>query len=667
MKLDAGEIQDVVLETERKRSKWARAAEIWEQDYKLARYEDSREAKRELDGVDVVVSPDPYNIIQVLQRMVANEMRVEIPSISTKEDDEDRSQVMEAWAVSFDTLSNRQQGTNHITDMTTLSGVLGRGAAQILWIGDVIPKGVGTDRILPIWRRTLEPRNVGLGRNAYWTDYGYHKYRTTRAEVEQRYPKFRLPDYSPTDKVSGYYNDSHEVIDFWSLHQGAIWHTVLVDGDYAKSPTKMDYPDIPIIEWYADGAPFGDELGRSMGILHPVHELWRMKCDLMSRVATGLMYHYDPLAIARNFGPDDKIAVGPGETIYLSGEQSLEFVSPQPNVPMAETLLSMIQQGIDQATFPGVTYGEGPGGGNSGYAINSLQQQARGRANNIRDNIEGACEREYELIFSLIEAFAPDEGVQIYARNKSGERGRPLTLNKKIIKGNYANHVRLIPEQPLDDIQKILGWSQLVEKGIISAALFRDEALNIQMPRDEETRIVLEQTLKSPEMQPKVQLRSMQKSFNQDDWELMIVGTPLEQVHQQEQQWREQKKAEEEQAKEQRRMEKEQKAMQEAMMNMPPLSMSMGNPLEPGMNPIPGGFPGQPPISGPPTQFPGMDIQPSGIDGVPPSMAGQFDPNMLGLEGAMPGTFQGLTGGAPPSDEELLRSMGALPPEPPMM
>lgn len=670
MKLDAGEIKDLVTDTERKRQNWVEAAEIWETAYFLNRYEDTRQEKRELDGVDVVVSPDPFNVIQLLQRFVAHEMRIEVPNLTAKDDDGLRSQTVEEWLLTFDIISNRQQGVNHVNDMTWQSGVLGRGAAQVLWIGDVIPKGTSTDKLLPIWRRTLDPRNVGVARGPYWTDYAYHKYKTTRADIEQRYPKYKLPEFHGREVRQGYWNEKYTVIDFWCRHKGAIWHSVVIDDKFAITPKETDYPDIPIIEWYADGAPVADELGRSLSILHPILELWKMKCDLMGKVATGLMYHYDPVVIFKGFNADQKVEFGPGANIFIGENQSVDAFRPEPNVPMAQAMLAMLQTGIDQATFPGVTYGDAPGGVNAGFAINNLAQQAQARAGTIRQNIEGACELENQLSLSLVEAFAPEDGVEIYKRNSRGERGGPLLLNKKIIKGNYDNQVRLLPERPMDDTQKILAWSGLAEKRLISDGFFRDEGLNVQMPRDEETRIAAENALKSPEMQLKVQLRALQKMYKQEDWELMIVGTPLDQLHQQEQQWREQKRQEEEAAKAQRQEEKRLREMQEAMANMPilPPNMPLSLPnMGPNMNgltmtpPIPTGHPIGTPNSG---MMSGPGMQPPGLPGVPPQMAGQMTPDALGIPpGAPPGMFDQLMGGAPPTDEELLRSMGGIPPQ----
>jgi hypothetical protein len=673
MKLDAGEIEQLVEETERKRASWAKAADVWENDWYGARYNDSRQDHREIDGIEAIVTPDAFNIVQLLLRFVAGEQRVEVPSLSVKEDDEDRSEIMEEWLVAFDQESNRQQGRNHINDMTLQSGVLARGATQVMWVGDLHKKQKITNR-LPILRITRDPRNVGIGRGAFGINYGYHKYNASRNYIEEMYPKYKLPDLNKNHRVvQGFLNENHKIIDYYYRHSGSIWHGVVIDGKFGKDPVQTDYPEIPIIEHYADGAPFDDELGRSLSILHPVHELIKMKSDVMSKVATGLMYHYDPLMIATNFGPNDKVTAGPGEVIYLRDNQKLDMFRPEPNVPMAQALLSMIQTGIDQATFPGVTYGDAPGGVNAGFALQSLSQQARSRVNVIRQNIESAMEAVNQQILGLIEAFVPDEGVEVYGRSARGDRGKPLKLDSKTIKGNYANQVTLMPESPMDDVAKLTAYSHLIEKGVISKTFFQNRIMNIPVPRDEELRIAFEQSLQMPEIQQKHTLRAIQKSMAQDDWELLIQGTPLQQVHEQEVAWQKQKKAEAEQAKQARQLEKQQKEMMEAMANMPPPPMGMPPGLPPmpppGMPPMPPGGMGMPPEMGLPPAMPGMpppgNIQPPGLPGVPPQMAGQLSPDQLGIPpGAPPGMFDQMMGGPPPSEEDLLRGMlgGGAPP-----
>lgn len=673
MKLDAAEIEQLVSEREQKLADWARAACVWENDWYGIRYHDDRQTRQDLDGVETVVSPDPYNTIQLLLRFVAGELRMEVPSLSAKEDDEDRSEMMEEWAVAFDVESNRQQGRNHINDMTWQSGVLARGMTQIIWIGDLLKRENIKGR-LPIQRRHLDPRNSGIVRGAFGVDCGYHKYDATANYIKQMYPKFELLEWDDRDKVRGITNKEWKVIDYWYRHKGSIWHSVVIDHKFAKSPVKTDYPDVPFVEHYADGAPVDEEIGRSLSILHPIHETWKLKCDTLSRVATGLMYHYDPLMVATGSFTDQErqqlSKAGPGEIAFLRDGQTLVPFSPQPNVPMAQALLQMLQTGIDQATFNSTVYGDNSGGVTAGYAINSLAQSAKGRVNVIRQNIEAAVEAQYQLVFGLIETMAPEEGVEVYGRSARGDRGKPLKLTKKIIKGNYANNVSLVPEQPMDDTQRILAWNTLLGSGVVSKELMRNRVLNVQMPRDEETRVAVESTLQMPEMAQKAQLRALQKTYTQDDWELMIVGTPLQAVHEQEMQWREQKRQREEAAKAQREQQKLEKLLAEGKAHVMPDGTIMEGP--PMMPPLPPGLEmmgGPLPPSGgnllpPGAMPPDMSMQPPGLPGVPPQMAGQMTPDMLGLPpGTPPGTFDMLMGGQPPSEEELLRGMGALPPQ----
>lgn len=677
MKLDAGDIKDLVQETERKRADWAGNAVEMEKMWALNRFDDNRKDIKELDGLEAITTPDPFNIVQLVTRFIANEMRVEIPYLSAKDEDDDRSTLMEEWLMSFWQRSSRQQGRNLIEDMTWQSAVRGRGAMQIIWIADVLPKNLRSKR-LPILARTLDPLNVGIHRGPYWTEHAYHKYKASRSYVRQQYPRFELPHAE--DDWKRVWGEEFEVIDFVYMVDGSVWHAVTIDGKFAKEPVKTDYPEIPIIEWMADGAPVEDEAARSLSILYPIKDLWKYKCELASKIGTGLLYYFDPLVKA--MGISEKIDVGPGATVYLQGDQNIDFVRPEPNVPMAEKMLNLIQTSMDQATFPAVLYGEQPGGVQAGFAISNLAQQARGRVNTIRGNLEGALEAANELILAQVEAFAGDEGVEIWGKSPMGDRSKPIKLSTRDIKGNWANEVRLIPEIPTDETGRIGIWLQMVEKGIISKATMRNRGVNLSLPRDEELRVTMEQVEQLPEMQHKRMLRAIQKVYKQDDWERILVGIPaLQQMHEQEMAWQEQKEAEAEAAREARRQEKMQRE-QEALMQemaaagMMPGTMPPGMPtpppgmMDPGMMQLPPGMgapisqPGMPPgITG--GGMPEMGMPPQGLPGIPPEAAGMMTPEMMGIPpGGPPGQFQQMMGEPLSDDEMLQRLMG--PQGPPM-
>ena len=680
MKLDEGDVKEMVEECRQERFKYCQAAEHWENIWRMEPYEEtSARAGRELDGVERVRLADGYNIVQLASRFISSDIRIEIPYISATDLDDERSTLMEEWATSFWMRAGRQLGQSIPNSMSWQSLVRGRGAMQVLWVEDLLPSKLKGQR-LPILPRMLDPMNVGSRQGPYYTDYAYHEYDAKPSYVRQMYPDFKVEEEDRLGRRKVY-----KLVDFWYRgNAGEVWHCVTVDGKFAKAPKKTSYPEIPIIEWTGDSAPIADFEYQSLSILHPLKDLYKLKCDLSSGIMTALWYYFNPLMVTR--GVNEDIEIGPGAIVRLpDANASIEPVRMDPNISLSETMISLVDQQIQQATFPSVMYGENMGGA-SGYAINQLGQAARGRIATVRENQESALERATELIFQLVEIFGDDSGVLIWGKSAFENRGKPLVLRGRDIKGNYANEVRLVPEIPMDDTQRITTWLQLYNAGIISAQTMRDKIINVATPRDEDLRVTVEQIMKTPEMSNKKALRAVQSWYkSREDWELLIQGTPLEQVYQAEQQVLEQKAAEKEQARQARR---EERQMRDMMQGLPPDALAM---MGQGMMPPPpdmgGGMPGEMPPSGAPPGMPpgmppempsmmqpgmggpGMGMPPDlgGVMGAPPEMQGGMTPEMLGLPpDAAPGMFQQMTG-QPLSEAEMqrrmLEDMGGLPPE----
>lgn len=667
-KFDAKDISDAVAEMEADRSEWRKAAEVWERMWKLQRTSDGadRYTRKDIDAVESITTADPFNIVQLVQRFVASDLRMEIPYLSVDDDDDERSETMEEWGTSFWQRACRQQGRNLTDDMTWYSSVRGRGVIHTSWVKDSLKK-MGLDgRRLPILPRTLDPMDAGVQRGPYWADYGYHQYEAKAAYIKQMYPDFKFPDqkYSWQNPKKNY-----KVIDFYWLDKGSIWNAVTIGGEFVKAPVKTDYPELPLVEWYADGAPIDDELARSLSILHPIADLWLYKCELASAIGTGLLYYFDPIVKAVGFSKE--IEIEPGAVINLNTGQDIDFVRGEPNVPMADKMLQLIQTSMDQSTFPAVLYGES-GGVQAGFAINNLATQARNRIKTIRGNLEGALEAVFEQAFAIVEIMGKEEGVDVWGKSSMTERSRPIHLDKKVIRGNYANEISLVPEIPTDETGRIQIWLQMVKEGIVSKATMRNRAINIPLPRDEETRIQIEAAIADPSLAPKVNLRAFQRRFKKDTLELLISGTPLEQVAQQEEQWKQQKKMEKEQAKQERQMQKQmEEAQQNAAMN-PPMPPGMppglgGPPMPTPPSPLPGpmgaeaGSPLPPPNPdfGAPGTEPPNPMQPPGMTNIPPQAAGQLSRADMGVNPTSPvGAFQEAIG-QPLPDNEILQRLAA--------
>lgn len=697
----------MVKESEKKRSDYIEATELWERMWLLEPFDESAKTALDVEGAEEVATSDPYNIVLLVQRLVASEARFEVPYLTATEEDDQRSETMEDWLTAYWRRTGRQAHRNIFHDMTWLSSVRGRGVLQSLWVKDIMPKRL-RDRRLPIMTRTLDPRNAAVVYGPWGPEYCYHTYDADRKYIESYYPDYEFPDDGHAHGPAR--SDKHQVIDFWYAdnsvrYKGKIWHCVLVDNKFAKKPTATLYPDIPMVEWCADGAPVEDELLRSLSILHPLRDLWPAKCRLVSEMGTALLYYMYP--IYKMLNPDNNawkrpIEIRPGGWIEFVGKQDMVPVRGDPDVPMATATLNLIDAQIQQSTFPMVMFGE-PTGAASGYAINQLATSARGRINNIRVNQETALETCNEQILGIVEVFGKKEGVVVSGKGlQSFDRSRPIQLDGKIIKGSYETEVSLIPEIPTDETQRITTWLQLVKEGVISMATFRDKILDVQMPRNEDLRVTVEQVMRMPELQQKKGLYALNKWMPEEDKDRFISGTPLEAVQQQEQAWLEQRKAEREAAKAAKRQMEEEtdraKAQEELLatgrvpdgwLMMPDGSLTRegttsspgglvpsGTP-SPAMTPSPMIGPGGPPSPGMP--FAGglspmeaqnlggpPSAQPPGLPGLPPEAAGQITPEMAGVAPPAPGNvpigppgmFQTLMGN-PPSDEVMQRLLMA--------
>lgn len=699
MPYDVDDIKAMVKEVEDARVDFVTNAEAAEKMWALQPFEDDPSTYVHQDGVEAIATADPYNVIQLFLRFVAGEPRIEVPYLSAEKADDERSQKIESWLMAYWAQMRRQQGRNLMQDGAWYSGVRGRGAMDIQWIGFDVPE-LRANSIAPIETRLLDPLNTGFAYGPYGVDYAYHKYRETRRYVEKAYPKFEFKDRGRARP--GYDSKKNvTVISMWIAERDAIYHCVLVNDEFAKPPTKTKYKYVPMIEWMGDGAPIADEAARSLSLLHGMKDTWPAKSRLISKIATGLNFYFYPIYKAHS--PNGKsfrspITIKPGATLELDDDQDVVPMATDVNVPLAQAMLQLLDTQIQQSTFPTVMYGE-EGGASSGYAINQLASSARGRMNTIRINWESAIERANQIILSLVEVFGDEEGVTLLAAGREpGDRGAPITLSAKDIRGNYNNTVTLVPEIPTDETQRLMTWDQLVEHGRVSNQFYRDRIINLPTPRDEDLRVSLEQAVKNdPDLQKKMWLAAIREVYkDKDQWRRVIAGTAYQQLNDAEEQWVQQEEARKAQAKQARAQAKQDEeqdaAMQEYLasgtppkgwhampdgslmrdgeMNgqrTPPL-MPPGMPMDLGMPPglptnaaLPGVLSGMPapgplPQSGP--MMPPGPPQGGLPPGVPQEMGAGLTPEMLGVppQGGMPGQFQAMQG-QPLTDEELQRRL----------
>ncbi len=642
MKLTTEEILSHVLDTEKARAGYVQAADVWEKMWTLQLYDRTPRQVLLREGREQVTLPTPYNIVHLARRLIASEPQIEVPSEDNEHDDDDSADKRQRWLSAFWQRTNREQRRDIIADAAWQVLVRGRCVFEVKWIQEELPERYKENR-LPVLLRTLDPLNVGVKTGPLYTEYAFHKYRQERGLAAQRYPNLKKSSLwresdSRYGALSGVASEI-EIVDYWYCDgDGAVWNAVLADGIFAKQPKKTPYPDIPIIEGYGDASPLEDEEYKSLSILHPIKDLWPYQCRLASQVGTGLLFYFWPAILVSNeMGQEvPDLDIRPGVTTPVPMGTKVEMVRGDVNVPLAQTMLTQIDAHIQQSTFPGVMYGQAPGQMSAGYGVSILADQARGRIAQFRTNLENTLEHVNEMVLGLVEEYASEKnGVKVWGRGGADGKLYHEVLKPSDIQGQWHSLVSLTPQITTDDAQKQTLGLRMVEKGIISKRTFRDRIMSMNFPADEQERIELEKALDSPQMQPKVLLRSVQSYFP-DSWEEVIKGTPFEQIA----------------------------MMDEAPEGMQPGMGGPGPGMPPGMQPP--GAPGQPgmPPQGPPMQGPppGMMEQGPPPGAMPPGMQPQGP--QAGLQpppGAMPP--QGLPEGMPPP-EALIQMLlsGNMPP-----
>lgn len=638
MKLEVKEIQERVTVVEDERAEYARLAADWEALWRMDVWETSWKDSLTQKGQEQVTLPTTYNTVQLAMRLFSNEPKIEVPSCHPSKDTDAQAGKRERWLKAMWSVVDYQQHRSIVMDLVWQSLVRGRHCVEVKWIEDALPKKLKGKRF-PILIRTLDPLNVGVRHGPMWIEYAYHKYRQKVSLALQRYPNLkRFDSVKRKMRNKRWLEEEIEIIDFWYMgDDGAIWNAVIADDEFVKKPAETDYPDIPIIEGYGDSAPIEGETFKGMSILHPMKDLYRYQCRLASQLATGTMFYFWPMMTVQNdqgFEPSDFV-VKPGQIIQQPQGTKIEQISPQPNVPLAQAVMAQVDGAIQQSGFPGVMYGQSPGDLQAGYGVSLLSDAAKGRVNAFRYGVERTMEQVNMLAMGLVEAMADGE-VMVWGKSAGSEELYQVELGADDINGFLENRVTITPAIPQDIVQRQTIGLRQVEAGVISRRSYRDKYLDIVLPEDEAIRVKIEQALEDDALKPKVLLETIQTYFP-NDWERLIAGTPLEQVA-----------AAEEAAKQK----------QQGPPGMPPGMMPPGPPMgPPGM--MPGMPPGPPPGPGGP-----MPIQPPSpnLDAgtIPPELAGQLSPEMMGLGPGMdPGIFAQLMGNPLPPGEEL-NQLGGL-------
>ena len=645
MKLELEDIKRRIDQQEDKQSAPKLRMKQWEKMYQLdADFTKDWRTAVMTDGREQVTTPDPYNVINLAMRLIPSQPKIDIPPREETDDASRGAQKVEQWLTAMYQRVNQQQGYNFVEDLKL--SVFKRGVAYVeaKWIGDELPEKL-KKKAFPILIRTLDPLEVGYHRGPHYVEYAYHRYEDEVINVRQAYPHLKKWEKPPPTIHNRVENESNlvTVTEFWYMSKaGDVWHCIIVDEEFAKEPAKTDYPIIPIIQVCGEGDNYS--------ILHAINGLWQYKCRLASNIGTGVLWSTWPFfAIQNEMGQVlDDIDVRPMATVNVPAGTKIDQVRPDINLNVLNAMMQQVETNMQQATFPGVLYGDS-GGMQAGYGVNILSQAASGRVNAVRESLELGLTWLNELVLGLVEAFDEDNnGVELFGRDERDNKLYKCCLYKDDIQGYYENAVQLKLNLPSDDMALQTLGIRMVDSGLLSRQTFHDKYLKITVPSDEQDRILAEQTEKHPDIMKKMSVLQYMKRFP-DAWWIYLKGTEFEAT---------------------------------ARQLATDAALELGIPLPPGFEPESPEAPGMPPMPpmgpdmGPPppmmppappmqpTQPPQIAPMPMG-GGLPPEMQGQLGgAEAMGLDPAMnPALFAGMTGQEmAPTDELMALAGGGLPP-----
>jgi hypothetical protein len=238
---------------------------------------------------------------------------------------------------------------------------------------------------------------------------------------------------------------------------------------------------------------------------------------------------YQCEAILRiNAWPQDRYQVT-DTTGAMDEKRAQEWVAGLPTSPMAKivipagltpieakavvipppifNVLGMVQSKIDSATVAKVARGERPEGAASGYMTAILAGMARIKFGPAMNSLQRTIERINRRFLRFVEVYYPDEGIAVWG--KLDTEPFDITLKAKDIKGYYINEVNLSSIAPEEESRRMSDGIQVYSAGLCSAEYAKRHYLMMKNPQADQTQMLVEQIINSPELKQKLAMSLM--------------------------------------------------------------------------------------------------------------------------------------------------------------
>jgi len=507
--------QDRVSDLDTKRATWAKWCGDFEKMVRLEAF-DMTAKKAHEEGKELFSRPVPYNVVNLTRRLLSGPMEVEAVPAEDTDEAREKAEALEQWLSGFWYRISRDQQRNIKNDLIWFGTVRGRMTIDVRWVGDQMPERAKGKR-LPFLVRALDPLNVYCGYDAWGITWGCHKYEPTVAEFKSRWPKARLKDRDYKDLED---DDTIEVLDYWEWFNDKVYNCIIAGEELVKKPAQMGaYPAIPFIEGFCDPTPLLQEEMRGLSMLFGIKDTWPYENRLLSQLATGMLWYFWPaiLIYEATQGAAQKlnIQVGPGMDIPVDpGIKSIETLSINPNIPLAEAMLELVQRATEDATYPSVLFGTPPGASTSGYAINLLGSAAEGKIGVLQEPLETLLAEASAMAVNMVKEMA-EEPLAVYSEGEDRRMER-IVLDPKDIPEDVMVFCKIQPNIPSDDMQmKMIGLRE-VEAHARSRHSYREDVAKMPRPLREEERVLVEMAMMDEAVTKAMAEEAYRKHYGQE-------------------------------------------------------------------------------------------------------------------------------------------------------
>ena len=489
------DITTIVDRIEQRQSAWITLADDMEKMWALDLWDGESD-----DEKTFITSADPFNAIATARRMINTvEPNVECPAIGFDEQSDQAQAMKERWLKAMWRQVRKEADENIVSSAFWQTLVLGKGVMQTLWIKDALPNRMKNNR-LPFIIRTLDPRLCGFERGPLYLQYAYYKPTMTNMAIRQQWPDYEYED--------GADDAQQDVIDFWWIdnEDGKVWHSVAVADEFTIPPEATKYYNIPLVPINGMYQPAEKEENRNLGLLFPLRSSWETTSDILTMVATSMLYHFLPAQpIVNEMGEavNDEPLV-PGEFRQYPPGTSFPNVQSNPNVPLADYVLRQLSEDMKDSTFTGIVNGQPLGGNEAGYSYNTAMAADESRITEFLTNLQSSMSSINEIVLAMVADMAGAKGVTVQGRSVSDGGRYIVELTKETVGDNFQNDVYLKPVLQRDEAAQIAMATRLVDGQIISKRTMRDTYIAHDLPDDEEFRIQLEKAMNNPATEPVV-------------------------------------------------------------------------------------------------------------------------------------------------------------------